>query len=217
MNTKALLILLCMVLAVSIAWSEPMERTLEVTVVPGESFEHKHRFGIINKTLRPQIAVWAMDAEGNFITTIFVTKRGGTRKWIGGEDRPEALPVWYAAAGTEEKDAPDTVTGATPKRESEISWHPPGERKGSFVTIAAEVNSSFDYNDTYTEGNSGVNGQPSIVYSASLELDNLDRKVIMAPKGTGDVAGESGEVRTSLKGITSAARIVESIVIEWND
>ena len=85
------------------------------------------------------------------------------------------------------------------------------------MTIVAEVNSSFDFNDTYTEENSGVNGQPSIVYSASLDLDSFDRTVIMSPKGTGDVSGRSGRVRTSLEGITTAASIIESIVIEWKD
>lgn len=58
--------------------------------------------------------------------------------------------------------------------------------------IKAEFNTSFDYNDNYTKKTSGVNGQPSVIYSARIPAD---------------FNNESDEIKLSFDGCFSLVRI----------
>ncbi|WP_431725057.1 DUF2271 domain-containing protein [Treponema socranskii] len=145
-----------------------------------------------------QCAVWLEDSNGNYVRTLYVTQRASKRNWIVGPKtgRPESLPVWYHAANYEStKGAPgnadvDAVTAATPKGgvvfTAEIG-------DGAYV-IKAEFNTSFDYNDFYTKKNSGVNGQPSVVYEAKIPAD-ASGEIELTLSGTGSEDGSENDRR----------------------
>jgi hypothetical protein len=210
---------------------------IELDLRTGSEWNHVKKFGVAKVTLTPQFAVWLEREDGTYAGEIFVTKKAGKSAW-GNVRRPEALPVWSHAHGVRAPDglfmptkaAPlsDAVSGATPKAKGageEIRLElklPAGLPAGSY-RILVELNSSFDYNDTYAENlpkgdprENGVNGQPSIVYAAQLNLDGSTADGSTAALefiGAGHPMGSDGTIRQGREGLTSALAIVESISV----
>lgn len=170
----------------------------------------------------PQCAVWLEDADGNYVRTLYVTQRSSKRNWIFGpkEGRPESLPVWYHAANYGSlKNAPvstevDAVTSATPKGGIVFT----AEIGDTEYVIKAEFNTSFDYNDFYTKKNSGVNGQPSVVYEAKIpadgDLDGPNKEITLSLAGTGSENGADGKIYGDISNLTTAKNIVETITVK---
>ncbi len=210
--------------------------TITVSFSTGPAYTHTKWFGIIPVKLTPQIAVWLEDANGSYVQELFVTKRSATSDWAGGNDicRPEALPVWSHSRGLRAQNGsfmpskntplPDAVSGATPQKDFSISVNIlPTLRSGIYI-VKAEINSSFDYNATYAEKLSkespyynGVNGQPSLVYAARLEIGGVDSTVRLSLQGHGDVLGRNGSIDTNISGITDALSMIESITVTYRN
>ena len=113
----------------------------------------------------PSFAVWIEDEAGN-TATLFATSKVAT----GLKNRPEALPVW---TGIREA---DTASGATPKDKAALTLNIPNDFAGKPLKIFIEANASYDFNDLYAEGiaegaegYSGVNGQPSEIWTANID------------------------------------------------
>ena len=165
----------------------------------------------------PQIAVWLEDADGNYIRTLYVTSRAEKRSWIFSpkDGRPESLPVWYCASGENpaksggEKTALDAVSSATPKGGVIFGAEIDGEK--SYV-LKAELNNSFDYNGFYTKKNSGVNGQPSVVYGALIP-DGFTQEIRLELLGTGSVDGSDGIIHPETENLTTAKNIISCIAV----
>lgn len=178
-------------------------REIKVSVIPGVSWNKKHT---------PQFAIWIEDTEGNYISTLYVTKKAFKRNWIFApkEGRPESLPVWYNCSindsnKSQESNAilsVDAVSGATPKKEINFSKNITDKS----CVIKAEFNISFDYNDSYTKANSSVNGQPSIIYEAKIE-EGTNGKIELKYSGTGSVNGSDGKIHKNTLGLTTATSI----------
>ncbi len=175
---------------------------ITVSIGAGNHFKQKRN---------PQIAVWLESTDGTYIKTLYVTKSAALKKWIfspkGG--RPESLPVWYSASnGNVSEDGFDAVTGATPKGglvfNTEID-------DGKDYVIMAELNNSFDYNDYYTKKTSGVNGQPSVVYSALLPA-NFSDEIKLNLTGCGSVDGSDGAIQ-QISHLTTALELVDCIAV----
>ena len=68
-------------------------REITVSVGAGENWKAKRE---------PQFAVWLEDSSGNFVRTLYVTKKASQKRWLFCPDngRPESLPVWYHASKT---------------------------------------------------------------------------------------------------------------------
>ena len=203
-------------------------KEISVKVTPGEHWKEKRE---------PQVAVWLEDEDGNYIRTLYVTERAGHKSWIFGpkEGRPESLPVWYgaskdgsasdkesaspaAASASSTPSAPlsrelDAVTGATPKSALTLS----AQIEDRACIIKAEFNNSFDYNDFYTKKNSGVNGQPSVVYTAKIPADlAAGQEITLEFEGTGSLSGENGEINKRAENLTTAKKIVKSVTVRAN-
>ncbi len=185
---------------------------ITISIDAGENWKEKRD---------PQVAVWLEDAKGNYVKTLYVTNRASKKSWVFSpkEGRPESLPVWYHAAkfdsnkestGTRnDSDLQiDAVTSATPKRgivfSADIDENP--------YIIKAEFNNSFDYNDFYTKENSGVNGQPSVIYEAELPAE-LNGEIVLRFAGTGDVNGKTGNISEDFSQLTTANKIVKCIAV----
>lgn len=205
-------------------------REINIKVRPGQHWKEKRE---------PQIALWLEDSQGNYIRTLYVTERAGHKSWIFGpkEGRPESLPVWYGAskngsAASKAEASPsstkaspaaasapsltrslDAVTGATPKSELNLTVQ---IEEGDYI-IKAEFNNSFDYNDFYTKKSSGVNGQPSVVYSAKIPANlTAGQEISLDFAGTGSLTGGDGSISKNTQNLTTAKEIVNSITVRAN-
>lgn len=173
----------------------------EITVSVGAGKNWKHK-------MNPQFAVWLEDSEGVFVRTLYVTNRAAKKNWIFGPKggRPESLPVWYGC--NEKSEAFDAVTSATPK--GGVIFKSVLEDDKEYF-IKAEFNNSFDYNEKYTKKNSGVNGQPSVVYGAKLQSD-FNGEVKLDFLGTGSENASDSNIHKA-EGLSTAQSIVQCIAV----
>ena len=184
-------------------------REITVSVGAGDGWKSGHE---------PQIAIWLEDEQGRYLKTLYVTKKASALSWLFGpkEGRPESLPVWYhaskhdssksAASSSSDQKEIDAVTSATPKGGLVINQKIGDEP----CVIKVEVNASFDYNSTWTKKNSGVNGQPSLVYQALIPAGQK-KEVTFELIGSGSPDGSDGDVHKNVAGIDSAKTIVRTI------
>jgi hypothetical protein len=239
-NSAAIGVILLAAIGTELAAAEPAPKqeptgaSIRVSLLPGTAYEHKVRFGLISMNLRPQMAMWIETADGRFVDTIYVTGKAASGKWSAakGARRPEALPVWSHARGVAAADGiympdksgglPDAVSGATAASAFTRAWPlPAGLAPGSY-RIRVELNSSYDWNEAYPDKltkndarYSEVNGQPSIVWEAALELGGAASRVELRPIGRGATRGEDGALRPGLDGLTSARDLAASIEAEY--
>ena len=178
--------------AAAFIWAEK----ISVAVNPGEAYSKR----------APQIAVWVEDSDGTYVDTLFVTKKASGNKWIGSpkDGRPESLPDWYRAKGQNpavkiSKDDLDATTSATPKKGIVISKDLELE-KGKTYVFKCQANQSFDYNEYYTKKNSGVDGQPAVLYAGEMIPDGKEIEIKL-------------ELKTKKDFLTTADKIIESIYV----
>ena len=207
-------------------------RKISVSISPGSSYSHTKWFGIIPVTLRPQIAVWIETGAGGYVDTIYVSKASGKNSFKGGARRPEALPVWAASRGIRAADGlymptstqaiPDAISGATPSGSLTVDYVPQAPLPEGSYRVLVEINESYDYNRAYPDKlpasdphNSGVNGQPSLVYAADISLGGDAVQASLVPIGTGSLNGEDGRISPGIDGLDSALSIVSKIVLSY--
>lgn len=169
---------------------------ITVAVNPGEAFKNR----------APQIAVWVEDSDGTYVDTLFVTKKASENKWIFSpkEGRPESLPDWYKAKGQNpaekiSSEKIDATTSATPKN-GIVTSKEVNLEKGKTYVFKCQANQSFDYNDFYTKKNSGVDGQPAVLYIEEMIPDGTEKEIRL-------------ELSEKKEHITTADKILESIYV----
>lgn len=217
---KKLLILFAVMLSLSSLFAQ-QTAILSVTITPGTEW---------NKRRGPQHAVWIEKPDGTFVATLFATQRVVKNNWLFAPEtgRPESLPVWYHAsskttAETRKSSHTDVISSATPSQKKTYS-RSIVLTAGIPYVIKAEVNSSFDYNEYWSKKAkktdthySGVNGQPSVVYTAVITLQpeqNSHATVKLQPVGTGSPDGRDGIVHSGLNTLTTALSIIADIQVE---
>ncbi len=206
---------------------------LILNVKTGTEYSHQLKFGLLKFDIIPQMAFWVEDENGKFITNIYITEKSAKSKWgIPGVNRPAALPIWSHNQGIlystklympdPKHPLPDAVTGATPKISFTREWVVPLDLASGKYKINAEINSSYDYNETYKKGlpadssnYNDVNGQPSVLYQGEIILDKNDMKINLIPVGHGNPLGKNGEITADMTGITTALKIIDSVDVEF--
>jgi len=186
-------------------------------LTPGPQYASSTRFLLVIRIpLYPQVAAWLEDANGNFIDTIYVTKKAAKRSFYSApaSARPEALPVWYHRQPEQQRSV-DAVTGATSIGPFEFHSTVGESLSPGRYVVFLEINSSYDYNDRYTRSNSGVNGQPSLVYRAEIQVGRGPTTAVLVPIGTGSVDGSDGLIHSGLEGITTALHLLTGAEIEY--
>lgn len=161
---------------------------------------------------KSQIAAWVETPGGDFVETIYVTAKAGRGDWLMApkSGRPEALPVWSHARA----DDADAATSATPS--GTLAHGSPAAARlaaGNYV-VWLEINRSFDYNEAYPKSR-GVNGQPSVVYRADIQVGSGESETILKPAGTGAPDGSDGEMRPGLAGISTALELLSSAMVSY--
>lgn len=161
----------------------------------------------------PSYAIWAQDDEGHR-ATLFVTGKAAGKNFRNA--RPAALPVWFGFQNTNT----DAVSGATPSGKLDLKRNLPEELRGKKLTLTIEANASYDYNDYYKEGlkagqegYNDVNGQPSVLWSVSLDPAS-DAAVGAQLVGAGDVLGADSAMHQDLSHVTTAKDLLQNITVQ---
>jgi hypothetical protein len=188
-------------------------------------------------TSTPQVAFWLEDLDGRYISTIYVTQKISNGSFVAADDifntvtRPESLPYWAHQRGvkyagnsvmpaTNNTDL-DGMTGATPLGNYDVRSKLDTDLRQFKVMM--EINRSYDFNNVYTKdkypddvvySGSGSSGQPSIIYSAEINLDENQHTYIMAPIGHGHYSGQNGKLYDDLEGIDTALQLVKRVLID---
>ena len=190
------------------------------------------------KTSTPQFAIWIEDLEGNYIDTLYATKKAATSSFFNADvfsdeiiRRPESLPHWSHSRGVTEGDgimmpsreAPlaDAMTGATPLAHFDLQTVM-AKPLDKFV-VKMEINRSFDFNDFFHPNafpddpiysGSGNSGQPSLVYSATVDVNDGQKYFFLNVLGHGHHSGQDGKIYTDLSNITTALNMVDRVFVE---
>lgn len=196
-----------------------------LTFVRGEAHNH------------PSFALWAEDADGNYLQTLFVTRAVGTGtyehgdpssgKWKPGEiRRPAALPYWSHKRGIREEDGlftpaprhpvPDAFTGATPSGDFTLMARFDDQPPRRFM-ILFEINQTWDWNEYWTnnrypdDDEYKTSCQPALVYRAEVDLDSAAGEYPLRVIGHSHYAGRDGKLYTDLSTMTTALHIADSL------
>jgi hypothetical protein len=147
--------------------------------------------------------------------------------------RVDALPYWSHKRGYQYPDGfyspppdsplPDGITGATPKENFYFKSASSSFHRSSTFRVLIEVNVAFDENEYYSEydfpddslyhSGTGLLGQPSVIYGATIRRSDPSRYHILSLLGYGHHSGSTGELVTETKTISTAKYIVERIVV----
>jgi hypothetical protein len=182
-------------------------------LAPGGHYRTTTGWFIFKYPVYPQVAVWVESPEGRYLGTIHVTGKVAKGSWMAAPSsgRPEALPVWSHLRQGEL----DSVSAATQAGETlSVSGLASSLPAGDYV-IKLETNRSYDYNETFTAANSGVCGQPSIVYRASLSLGQGRVQAAFEPLGRGSLDGSDGKIQEGLAGIDTALDLFSRMSISY--
>jgi len=189
---------------------------IELIIEPGENWLGKMKVFIFSVQKTPQMAAWIEDENGQYIATITVTNRSARNNWRSApkEGRPEALPVWnHRRQNHSVNNDLDAVSAATQKGSVEARIDASVLADEKVYNVYLEINHSFDYNDHWTKDNSGVNGQPSLVYYAQF-ITGQQGRISLFPIGYGSVDGSDGNIISNLENFSGALDIVKSAYIE---
>jgi len=188
-----------------------------LTIEPGEHWQGKMKVFIFSIRKTPQLAVWIENSQGEYVSTIFATGKSAKNNWQSAprEGRPETLPVWNHKRQNNSEQV-DIVSSATPKGAVNIQMDNRSLTDGQEYNIYLEINHSFDYNVSWTENNSGVNGQPSLIYHAKLtagSFQGTSEKINFIPIGHGSVNGSDGNIVYKFDSLTTALTIIKDAYI----
>ena len=212
---------------------------LKIFVEQGDNWLHDFPLfmGIKIKN-SPQVAIWLEDTQGNYLSTVYVSRKIATQSWKanGGNPRKEALPHWQHIRATKNLDGAtgatphgglniqpitDGVTGATPRGSFNLKLRPTDMLKLFVVKI--ELNHSTDFNDYYPEstkegepnysGGKEGSGQPAVVYAAGIDLLSGDSSFEAALIGHSSPDGTSGKIDADMSQLTTAVHIVKKITV----
>ncbi len=219
--------------------SDASGRDITLVFEKGEHYTHALKINrLITVNTTPQIAVWIEDLDGRYIETLYVTRRAGTQSWRKSPDlpakeirRPESLPCWSHRRGiiypdglfmpTREDPVVDAITAASPKGDFHLKTRTPSDVT-KFV-ILAEVNNSADFNAAFpidaVPGSTGYSGgawgsgQPSVVYTTTIDLSSPATSWELLPVGHGSPDGTDGTISPDLSGLTTATDIIKRITV----
>lgn len=186
----------------------------ELNLEPGPEYAKDMKAFLFKYTVWPQVAIWLETPDGGFVDTLYVTEVAVTKKYRAAPKtgRPEALPVWSAlkGGGVDGVSSPTTV-GSTVAYGNDLAAR---LAAGTYI-VKLETNRSYDWNETYTKQNAGVNGQPSLIYAAELTIGGEAQEALFTPIGTGSLDGSDGNIHPGLEGIDTALWLFASMRIAY--
>lgn len=166
----------------------------------------------------PTIAVWAESSTGSMIETLYLDPRlayAESPQWGGAATpRNHILPIWRhrytLISGVEPSGELDTITQPTPTHQFTLDNYLQLGQKKEFV-ICVEVNLPGDVNKSYRDQKIG---QPSLLYTAYIEVDSPQRYALLELTGHGGGAEKNGAIQYDLDQITSARRLIDLLLVK---
>lgn len=167
---------------------------------------------------QPAAAVWAQTTglPGRMIQTLFVDEAlaySDEPVWHGrATPRHHVLPIWRHRYrdinGIDPTGDTDAVTEATPKHSFSIEQaFQSGEDE---VVVCLEINAHGDANAAYPDKHLG---QPSVLYTALIDLADEQDYYLMSRTAHGGGAERDGNPRYGFDDITTAGHLVEKVLV----
>jgi hypothetical protein len=202
-----------------VGFGEAIDSRRLVARVPGDGADTKLSLFIsFDETIPepPTIAVWAESSTGSMIETLYIDPRVAYAEeptW-GGEKTPrvEILPIWRhrytLVSGIDPHGEIDALTQPTPTHTFTLDdYLRLGDGK-EFV-LCVEVNVPGDSNESYPDAKLG---QPSLLYTAYIELDSTQPYSLLELTGHGAGSEKNGAIQYDLDHITTAKQIVDLLL-----
>ncbi len=212
---------------------EYQEGDLQIRIEQGSAYLHDFPLFLGIKTKNaPQIAVWVEDLQGEYLSTVYVSRKIATQGWVmaKGNRRKEALPHWCHARGVVYSDGlylpdkkhplPDGISGATPTQSFDLKIK---KNELRHFVVKVEVNHSTDFNEHYPKnarkGDAGYSGgeegsgQPALIYRAAVDVSEVNDIFEAVLIGHSSPDGSDGEIHTDMEGLTSALHILKRISV----
>ncbi len=159
------------------------------------------------------VAVWAETSAGTMIETLYLDPKiaySETPQWGGkATPRSDILPLWRhrytMVSGIDPSGEVDGTTGATRSHSFSLDdYLVLGEEK-SFV-LCVEINAPADANEHYTDRHIG---QPSLLYTAYIEIDSPQPYAILELTGHGEGAEKSGAIQYDFTHFSTAQQLID--------
>ena len=168
---------------------------------------------------QPAAAVWAQTTgvPGRMIETLYVDQAiaySDKPEWNGRvTPRHHILPIWRHqyrdVNGIDPTGDTDAVTSATPKHS--FSVEQTFKSDSDEVVVCLEFNAHGDANDVYPDKHLG---QPSVLYTALIDLTSDKQYYLMTKTAHGGGAEKDGIPRYDFEGITTASDLVEKVLVK---
>ncbi len=164
----------------------------------------------------PALAVWAESTSGSMIETLHLSPELAYSEdpdWAGQTTpRHHILPLWRhrhtLVTGIDPEGNIDAMTGATQSHSFTLDRYLQLGEESSFV-LCVEVNAANDPNNTYKDPHLG---QPSLLYTALVELDAEQRYTLLELTGHGGGAEENGAIQYDLEAFDSAKQLIDLVL-----
>lgn len=196
----------------------PINRIATVSAESGElviSVEIKYREAL---KVQPVAAVWAQTTglPGRMIQTLFVDEAiaySDTPVWHGkATPRHHILPIWRHSYrdvnGIDPTGDTDAVTTATPKHSFSVEQAFASDEDE--IVVYLEFNAHGDANDAYPDKHLG---QPSVCYTALIDLTLEQDYYLMTRTSHGGGAELDGSPRYDFEDLTTAKDLVEKVLV----
>lgn len=197
-----------------------------ISLMKGPQWAHKITPGPFIIHIYPQVVFWMEDDAGNLLKTLYITGADGkftkhaTKKKMDSEFFRKCFPIWsdkiiqanQKLPGSSNP-YPDAVTSATPQSSFDVATQI-GNIKVPF-SIYAEINKTGDYNDYYTEDLTDWVGQPSILYSVSVNQINKNQSYELTPVGHSNIQQGEPVLMNDFENIDSALQMVDKIRVKF--
>ena len=165
---------------------------------------------------RPVVAVWAETKVGTMIETLYIDPAlafAESPDWAGKPTpRNHILPIWRhrytAISGVDPSGEIDAISAPTRTHSFSLDEYLTLGGAKSFV-LCVEVNAADDPNAHYSDRHIG---QPSLLYTAYVEIDSRQPYALLELTGHGGGAEESGAIQYDLDKHTSAKHLVDLLL-----
>ena len=166
----------------------------------------------------PQFVVWIESPATNTFRTLYITQKMGRGTWNGKPTVPVSLPYWVSRhnkhTGTKgdptlEQPLADAITQPTPTEHFKVASSVAVDTQWDCYV---EVNVSGDFNDAFpasqADGTKDTygNGQPSLVYHATIDV-KTDGRASFKLIGRTSQWKPSAKIDSDLEGITTAKNL----------
>ncbi|MEO0447468.1 MAG: DUF4405 domain-containing protein [Verrucomicrobiota bacterium] len=166
----------------------------------------------------PSVAAWAETTAGTMIETLHLEPS------LAYTDQPlwdtsitprnHILPIWRhrftLVSGIRPDGEVDALSGATETHSYALDPYLIPEEGNKFI-ISVELNASSDPNDAWSDPKVG---QPSLLYTALVKVDEEQPYTILELTGHGGNAEDSGNIQYDLDSFTSAKELIDLLLVK---